>query len=36
MERKRIRLMALLVILAALGFLGWYFDLFVSGPVVVS
>jgi hypothetical protein len=35
-ERARIRWLALLLILAVLGLLGWYFDLFVRGPVVVS
>ena len=35
MERRRIRVQALIVILAVLGFVGWYLDLF-SGPVVVN
>ena len=35
MERKRIRLMALLIIVAALGILEWYFDWF-HGPAIVS
>jgi hypothetical protein len=36
MERRRIRWLALLVILAALALVGLYFDLFITGPVVVS
>ena len=36
MERKKIRWLTLLILLALFGLLGWYFDLFMHGPVVVS
>ena len=36
MERKRIRWLALLIILAVLGVLGWYFGWLRTYPVTVS
>jgi hypothetical protein len=35
-ERQKIHWLALLLILAVLGLVGWYFDLFLTGPVVVN
>jgi hypothetical protein len=35
-ERTEIRWLTLLIILAVVGLVGWYFDLFIHGPVVVS
>ena len=35
-DRKTIHWLSLLLILAVLGFLAWYFDLFISDAVVVS
>jgi hypothetical protein len=35
-ERTTIRWVALLIVLAVFGLLGWYFDLLSNAPVVVS
>jgi hypothetical protein len=35
-EREKIRWLPLLLLLAVFGVLGWYFDVFQTGPVVVG